>query len=69
MPGQHIENLFRRLKGEIVNVKTISGGVYKGRVLEVTNDFVCLNETIDKEGSQVYLFFSAIESMVAGTDS
>ncbi|PWT89860.1 MAG: hypothetical protein C5B55_10620 [Blastocatellia bacterium] len=69
MAGQHSENLFRRLKGELVNIKTVSGGVYKGRVVDVTNDYVCLNETIDMEGSQVFLFFSAIESMVTGGDS
>ena len=67
MAGQHIENLFRRLKGELVNVKTVSGGVYKGRVVEVTNDYVCLNELDDSEGTQVFLFFSAIESMIAGS--
>ncbi len=67
MAGQHIENLFRRLKGELVSVKTISGGVYKGRVVEVTNDYVCINEADDAEGSQVFLFFSAIESMMAGS--
>jgi ferredoxin-fold anticodon binding domain-containing protein len=67
MAGQHIENLFRRLKGELVSVKTISGGVYKGRVVEVTNDYVCLNESDDSEGTQVFLFFSAIESMIAGS--
>ena len=67
MAGQHIENLFRRLKGELVSVKTISGGVYKGRVVEVTNDYVCINEADDAEGTQVFLFFSAIESMMAGS--
>ena len=67
MSGQHSENLFRRLKGELVTVKTVSGGVYKGRVVEVTNDYVCLDETQDNEGSQVFIFFSAIESMVAGS--
>ena len=67
MAGQHIENLFRRLKGELVSVKTVSGGVYKGRVVDVTNDYVCLNELEDSEGTQVFLFFSAIESMIAGS--
>ena len=67
MAGQHIENLFRRLKGEIVSVNTISGVVYKGRIVDVTNDYVCINESDDAEGTQVFLFFSAIESMVAGS--
>ena len=44
MAGQHIENLFRRFKGEVVDVKTVSGGIYAGRVVEVTNDYVCLKQ-------------------------
>jgi vacuolar-type H+-ATPase subunit B/Vma2 len=64
MQRQHIENLFRRIKGELVSIKTVSGGVYEGRVIEVTNDYVCVNEIGDAEGSQVFLFFTALESMV-----
>lgn len=64
MEGQHTENLFRRLKGETVSIKTVSGGMYEGRVTEVTNNYVSIQETADSEGSQVFLFFSAIESMV-----
>lgn len=64
MEGQHTENLFRRLKGETVSIKTVSGGMYQGRVTEVTNNYVSIQETADNEGSQVFLFFSAIESMV-----
>jgi hypothetical protein len=67
MAGQHSENLFRRLKGDLVTVKTVSGGVYKGRVVEVTNDYVCLDESQGVVGVQVFIFFSAIESMVAGS--
>ena len=32
MAGQHMENLFRRFKGEVVDVKTVSGGIYAGRI-------------------------------------
>ena len=67
MPGQHIENLFRRFKGEVVDVKTVSGGIYSGRISEVTNDYVCLTETRPEPGQQVYLSFGAIESIVVGT--
>jgi hypothetical protein len=59
---QTIENLFRRFKGQSVSVKTISGGFYEGRVTEITSDYVCLSEA---DGADVYLFFSAIESMVS----
>ena len=63
MAGQHIENLFRRFKGEIVDVKTISGGSHTGRVVEITNDYVCLNETNIAPGQRVFLVYGAIESM------
>ncbi len=63
MAGQHIENLFRRFKGEVVDVKTISGGLYAGRIVEVTNDYVCLGETSGTPGQQVFLSFAAVESM------
>lgn len=63
MQHQHIENLFRRFKGQSVSVKTISGGFYEGKVTEITNDYVCLSE---RDGADVYLFFSALESMLSG---
>jgi len=63
MAGQHMENLFRRFKGELVDVKTVSGGIYSGRITDITNDYICLNETTAAPGQQVYLFFGSIESM------
>ena len=63
MPGQHLENLFRRFKGEVVDVKTVSGGIYTGRIAEITNDYVCLIETAGAPGQRVFLAFAAIESM------
>jgi hypothetical protein len=65
MAGQHIENLFRRFKGESVDIKTISGGIYAGRIVEVTNDYVCISETSETPGQQVFLCFDAIESISA----
>lgn len=65
MERQHIENLFRRFKGDIVNVKTVSGGIYEGKVTDVTNDYVCLVRTDDPEAAGVYVFFGSIESMVS----
>ncbi len=64
MERQHTENLFRRYKGVVVDVKTVSTGIYRGKVTEVTNDYVCLVESGDVEGSQVFIFFSAIESLM-----
>ena len=63
MAGQHAENLFRRFKGEFVSIKTFSGGLYEGRVAEITNDYICLSETVGGEGVPVYLFLATIESM------
>jgi hypothetical protein len=65
MAGQHLENLFRRFKGEMVDVKTMSGGLYSGRVVEITNDYICLTETSGAPGQQVFIAFQAIESMSA----
>jgi hypothetical protein len=65
MAGQHVENLFRRFKGEKINLKTISGGIYTGRVIEITNDYVCLNEPEGGESQPVFIFFTAIESVAA----
>lgn len=64
MERQHIENLFRRFKGEVVNVKTLSGGIYEGKVTEITNDYVCLVRTNDPDGAGVYVMFGSIESMM-----
>ena len=69
MQHQHIENLFRRFKGELVNVKTVSGSTYEGKVTEITNNYVCLLRADTGEGSNVYLFFTAVESVTAGAES
>jgi hypothetical protein len=65
MALQHAENLFRRYTGQVVTVKTLSGGIYEGRVTEVKNDFVELVETKDEKPARVFLLFQAIESMMA----
>ena len=64
MERQHTENLFRRYKGQLVNVKTISTGIYKGRVGEITNDYVALTDRDGDDETQTFLFFVAIESIV-----
>jgi len=63
MAGQHSENLFRRLKGETVSIKTLSGGLYEGRVTEITNDYVCVTGNVGGEDATVFVFLAAIESM------
>lgn len=64
MEGQHTENLLRRHKGKLVNIKTISGGVYRGRVSEVTNDYVSLIECEAGDETQTFVLFDAMESLV-----
>jgi hypothetical protein len=64
MARQHTENLFRRYKGQLVNVKTISAGIYRGRVGEITNDYVSLSDREGEDETQTFLFFDAIESIV-----
>jgi hypothetical protein len=67
MERQHTENLFRRFKGELVNIKTISGGVYRGYVSEITNDYVSITDRESGDETQTFLLFSSIESLVVIT--
>jgi hypothetical protein len=69
MQRQHIENLFRRFKGQVVNVKTVSGGIYEGKVTEITNDYLCLVRTDDPDGAGLYILFGAIESVTVRAGS
>ena len=64
MDRQHTENLFRRYKGQIVNIKSLSGGVYKGHVGEITNNYVALSDRGGEDETQTFVFFDAIESLV-----
>ena len=40
MNFQHVENLLIRFRGQAVDIKTMSGGVYEGTITDVTNDYV-----------------------------
>ena len=42
MNYQHVENLLIRYRGQAVNLKTVSGGLYEGTISDVTNDYVSL---------------------------
>jgi len=64
MEGQHTENLFRRYKGQLVNIKPLSGGVYKGYVVEITNDYLSLSDRDTENKTQTFVLFSAMESIV-----
>lgn len=65
MGFQHIENMLRRYRGQVVNVKTRSGGVYEGAVAEITNDYVALamkNE--DESRDTVFVLLQSIEAIL-----
>ncbi len=64
MERQHTENLLRRHKGKLVNIKTISGGIYSGRVNEITNDYVSLIKGEGLDETQTFVLFDAIESLL-----
>lgn len=64
MERQHTENLFRRFKGQLVNIKSISGGVYRGYVSEITNDYVSLIDREAEDDTQTFILYSSIESLV-----
>ena len=64
MERQHTENLLRRHKGKLVNIKTISGEIYRGWVNEVTNDYVSLVDRESDDETQTFILFEAMESFV-----
>ena len=65
MDMKHTENLFRRYKGQFVDIKTVSGGVYEGRVVEITNDYVAISlRSGEGEPDQVFVLLHSIESVL-----
>ena len=66
MNYQHVENLLIRYRGDSVDIKTISGGVYEGTIADVTNDYVTLKmKGAAGEEDLVIVLLHAIESIVA----
>jgi len=65
MNYQHIENLLIRFRGQVVNIKTVSGGVYEGSINDVTNDYVALKvKGTAGEDDQVIVLLHSIESVL-----
>lgn len=65
MGMQHVENLLRRYRGQSIDIKTVSGGLYEGRVIDIANDYVALS--VKDEGgeqAQVFVMFHSIESVL-----
>jgi hypothetical protein len=64
MAFQHVENLLIRYRGQTVQVKTVSGNFYQGKVTDVTNDYVTLKPGEEKsEPDQVVVLLHSIESI------
>jgi ferredoxin-fold anticodon binding domain-containing protein len=64
MNYQHIENLLIRYRGQAVNIKSVSGGIYEGTISDVTNDYVSLKKTSSiSETDLVIVLLHAIESV------
>ena len=64
MPQHDTENLFRRFKGKLVTIRSVSGENYKGHVGEITNDHVLLIDREKDSGTQTFVLFAAIESIM-----
>jgi hypothetical protein len=64
MVRQHTENLFRRYKGQLVTIRSVSGGIYKGHIVEITNDYVTLNDRDAENNALTFVLFNAVESVV-----
>ena len=65
MAYQHIENLLIRYRGQVVNLKTVSGGVYEGLIKDVTNDYVALRVSDGASADEVvFVLLHAIESIL-----
>jgi len=61
MGRQDTENLFRRYKGQLANVKVSSGEVYRGTIVEITNDYVAIAGLESQKAT--FVLFHAIESV------
>jgi len=65
MNYQHVENLLIRYRGDAVDIKTMSGGVYEGTISDVTNDYVALKvKNAAGDEAAVIVLLHAIESIL-----
>lgn len=64
MAYQHIENLLIRYRGQVVEIKTVSGSSYSGSISDVTNDYVALRaKSAGGEDDQVIVLLHNIEAV------
>ena len=65
MNYQHVENLLIRYRGDAVDIKTMSGGVYEGTISDVTNDYVALKvKSAAGDEAPVIVLLHAIEAIL-----
>lgn len=65
MSYQHVENLLIRYRGQPVNIKSVSGGVYEGVISDVTNDYVALRvKGTGSEDELVVVLLHSIEAVL-----
>lgn len=65
MGMQHVENLLRRYRGQAIVIKTVSGGLYEGTVIDIANDYVSLSTKSERgEQEQVFVMFHGIEAVL-----
>lgn len=64
MALQHVENLLRRYRGQVVNIKTCSGNIYEGKVSDITNDYVALIQDNGEGRDTVFVVTNSIESIL-----
>jgi ferredoxin-fold anticodon binding domain-containing protein len=70
MGMQQLENMLRRFKGQSIDIKTVSGGLYEGTITEITNDYVALNvKSEDGPTEQVFVLLQSIESVLPRVSS
>lgn len=64
MAYQHIENLLIRFRGQVVEIKTVSGSTYEGSISDVTNDYVALKvKSASAEDDLVIVLLHNIEAV------
>ena len=65
---QHVENLLRRHRGQIVNIRTMFGGVYEGVVSDINNDYVTLTSVTADGNRETFVLLQSIEAVQKQTE-
>lgn len=60
---QHVENLLRRHRGQIVNIRTMFGGVYEGVVSDINSDYVTLTHEKADSPEVTFVLLQSIEAV------